>query len=306
MSKENFLRFYKDAFKDGDLREEFRAVTSIQETVRLGQRHGYRFGMADAHEAMILYGEEIAKLVLATNQPAGATAQSATRRPHAYHYDFRMEEIAGFEEVAGQLGRLKIKPQSVNLAAFHWQFRQEDLDSTNLSPASSEFSRIDDEITTSLRTAPPSTPDVGYSQRDAHLINLDLNVEHPGYDDFFQAKVNMVRLLKDFFNDDVKFSGALWYPPNAYRLWHTNETQPGWRMYLTAFDQPPKGKSFFRYMDPQTKQLVTLQEQSTLVRFFRVESRKQYLFWHCIANTSTANRWSFGFVVPESWMSKLL
>jgi hypothetical protein len=302
MSTENFLHFYKEVFRNEELREEFRVVTSIQETVRLGQRHGYRFGEADAHEAMILYGEEIAKVVLATRGPS--SAPPGTRRTHAYHYEFRMEEIAGFEEVAAQLGRLKIKPSTVHLAAFNRQFRQEDLDSTSLSPASCEFSRTNDQIMTSLRTAPPSTREVGYAQREAHLINLDLNVEHRAYDDFFQAKVKMVRLLKEFFNDDVKFSGALWYPPNAYRLWHTNENQPGWRMYITDFDKPPQGKSFFRYMHPQTKQLVTLQERSTLVRFFRVESRKQYLFWHCIANTSTANRWSFGFVVPESWMKK--
>jgi hypothetical protein len=36
-----------------------------------------------------------------------------------------------------------------------------------------------------------------------------------------------------------------------------------------------------------------------------VEQRPDKLFWHCIVNGAERNRWSFGFVVPDNWMSRL-
>jgi hypothetical protein len=119
----------------------------------------------------------------------------------------------------------------------------------------------------------------------------------------------MISLLEAFFGSEIRASGSMWYPPFGYRLWHTNETQPGWRMYLIDFDEPagdPAGISFFRYMNPQSKEIVTLEERPKLVRFFKVEQEKDKLFWHCIVNATTRNRWSFGFVVPENWTDKLL
>ena len=57
-------------------------------------------------------------------------------------------------------------------------------------------------------------------------------------------------------------------------------------------------------MNPETKEIVTLQDRPSM-RFFKIEQRKDKLFWHCIVNGAAPNRWSFGFVVPESWMNKL-
>ena len=305
MSKENFLQFYRDAFHNKDLRDEFKAVTSMAETVKLGQRGGYHFSAADARAAMIAYGEEMAAVVRSSG--AQPTVAPATNAMFGYNYDFSMDEIPGFDAIAREAAELRIKPNSVNLASFDQLFKEEDLHSTGLSPASTEFAAINHEITDSLRTMPKPTAEAGYSQRDIHLINLDLNVDHPEYDAYFQRKVRMVRLLSEFFDADVKFSGGLWYPPNSYRLWHTNETQPGWRMYMVDYDEaPPEGRAFFRYMNPETKELVTLNERPRLVRFFRIASREEGPFWHCIVNASASHRWSFGFVVPETWMRRLL
>jgi hypothetical protein len=306
MSKERFRQFYKDVFNDPNLNLNFRAVTHLREAVKLGSRYGYAFDAADVHEAMIVYGNELGEIARGAqhHQQAQRTVNDA---PAAFHYDFEMHEIVGFGDVVQQLNALKIRPSSVDLDAFHRQFRKDDFDTMGISPASAEFAEINDRIEKSVSTAPGSNAEIGYSQPDGHLINLDLNVDHPGYEAYFQAKVKMVRLLSDFFGTEINFSGALWYPPNSYRLWHTNENQPGWRMYLTDFDTPARqGKSFFRYMHPRTKEIVTLEEKSRLVRFFRVESKKQYLFWHCIGNASTSNRWSFGFVVPENWMNSVV
>lgn len=105
----------------------------------------------------------------------------------------------------------------------------------------------------------------------------------------------------------MRFSGSLWYPPRSYRLWHTNETQPGWRMYVVDLDADPAHTgeaSFFRYQNPTTGELVTLPERRQIIRFFKAEQDPQRLFWHCIANPGPHHRWSFGFVVPDNWVDR--
>jgi hypothetical protein len=50
-------------------------------------------------------------------------------------------------------------------------------------------------------------------------------------------------------------SGYFWYPPGAYMAWHTNSGAPGWRLYVSYAEEP--GKSFFRYRDPDTHEIIT-------------------------------------------------
>jgi hypothetical protein len=79
-------------------------------------------------------------------------------------------------------------------------------------------------------------------------------------------------------------------------------------MYLIDFDEEiPSSdtQSFFRYMNPHTKEIVTLQDRPKMLRLFKVEQQPDLLFWHCIVNGAKRNRWSFGFAVPDDWMSRL-
>jgi hypothetical protein len=169
-----------------------------------------------------------------------------------------------------------------------------------MSPADPEFER---------RYAEIMAADSGQQEgRAFHLVNLDQHVDQPLYDRYLQAKRRLVGHLEQVFGPEVRFSGSMWYPPFAYRLWHTNETQPGWRMYLYDFDEEidrSDTRSFFRYMNPQTKELVTLPDRPRMLRFFKVEQHPDRLFWHCIVNGAERNRWAFGFVVPDDWQSRL-
>ncbi|QGN32511.1 hypothetical protein [Microlunatus sp. Gsoil 973] len=143
-------------------------------------------------------------------------------------------------------------------------------------------------------------------RRDFHLINLDQAPSLPEYQPYFDAKVRTLEHLEKVFGPGIRFSGSMWYPPYAYRLWHTNQTQPGWRMYLIDFDEDiPAGdtRTFMRYMNPYTKELVTLADRPQLIRFFRI--REDPVLWHCIVNRAERDRWSFGFVVPDDWMQRL-
>jgi hypothetical protein len=87
--------------------------------------------------------------------------------------------------------------------------------------------------------------------------------------------------------------GHFWYPPGGYMGWHTNSNAPGWRMYVTCCDEP--GKSFFRYRDPKSREIVTSYDRRWTVRLFKVSSGD--LMWHSIY--SDTNRYSFGYRIVE-------
>ncbi|WP_433171647.1 Nif11-like leader peptide family natural product precursor [Actinoallomurus sp. CA-150999] len=312
MSVEAGQAFLQIAYGTPELSEQLRAMTGVQELVRLGSRHGYTFTVPELMEAssstVPAPGPETGR------RAASATATRDTRadvRPgptptRILHHEFRLADLPGFDGVAEQLPDLKIKPSSVDMGRFKRTFREEDIGSTDQSPADPKYRAWHEERARTGWRDPAVGPDA--PRRDFHLINLDEHVDHPGYDRYFAAKRRTIAALEAAFATEVRFSGSLWYPPQSYRLWHTNETQPGWRMYLVDFDEPfpdPAETSFFRYMNPHTEEIVTLRESPGTVRFFRAEQDPARLFWHCIVNPTTRHRWSFGFVVPDDWMARL-
>ncbi|MCV3212960.1 Nif11-like leader peptide family natural product precursor [Plectonema radiosum NIES-515] len=306
MSKEAVINLYEAIFNSEELQQELHAITRPEEIIKLGARNGYSFTLEDIAQADASYPRENSKPLLSNDFSDDSVSNNF---PQFYHYEFAFSEIPGFEEIAQEFEKLKIKPSTVDLNLYQQSFREEDLKSTYVSPDSPGFKQLYDKLQNSYLDLDIPSPKPDYAWCPFHLINLDFYVDHPLYEDYFRTKVKLLKLLKDFFATDVRSSGSLWYPPNSYRLWHTNETQPGWRMYLVDFDyfKPQvEGEAFFRYMNPKTKELVTLEEKPKVVRFFKIESEPSKLFWHCIANTTKSNRWSFGFQISSKWMNKLL
>jgi hypothetical protein len=298
MSVESSRAFLQIVYDSPELNQQLKAVTGTQEIVRLGLRYGYTFDVPDLMEASSSF----------TTAPCRAPKARRPTAPPApasgpLHHEYRLDDLPGLKGVIDQLPHLKIKPPSVDLARFERTFREEDLRSTSTSPADPAFQAWHE----AMMKSHWRDPALGSCapRRDFHLVNLDEHVGHAGYDRYLDAKHRMVRTLEEFFGSEVRFSGSLWYPPSSYRLWHTNETQPGWRMYVIDFDEAPDGTSFFRYMDPRTEEIVTLDERPRMVRFFKAEQDPSKLFWHCIVNPTQQHRWSFGFVVPDDWMTAI-
>jgi Nif11 domain len=297
MSVESSRAFLQIVYDSPELNQQLKAVTGTQEIVRLGLRYGYTFDVPELMEASSSF-----------TTPPGRAPKAGRRTPPApasgpLHHEYRLDELPGLKGVIDQLPHLKIKPPSVDPARFAGTFREEDLRSTSMSPADPAFQAWHE----AMMKAHWRDPALGSCapRRDFHLVNLDEHVDHAGYDRYLEAKHRMIRTLEEFFGSEVRFSGSLWYPPSSYRLWHTNETQPGWRMYVIDFDEEPAGTSFFRYMDPRTEEIVTLGERPRMVRFFKAEQDPSKLFWHCIVNPTQRHRWSFGFVVPDDWMTAI-
>lgn len=84
-------------------------------------------------------------------------------------------------------------------------------------------------------------------------------------------------------------SGHFLYPPGGYMSWHTNSQKPGWRLYINYAEEP--GKSFFRYLDPESGEIVTSYDRQWNFRFFRIDPAKP--FWHTVY--SDTYRYSLGF-----------
>jgi hypothetical protein len=92
---------------------------------------------------------------------------------------------------------------------------------------------------------------------------------------------------------ELRASGHFWYPPGSYMGWHTNVRVPGWRAYVTYAAEP--ARSFFRYRDPQTGEVVTSWDDGWDLRVFRVDPR--HPFWHSVY--SGTDRYSFGYRLLE-------
>ncbi|NDU74186.1 Nif11-like leader peptide family natural product precursor [Actinomadura sp. DSM 109109] len=299
MSVESCAAFLRYALRDTGIRQQMKAMTAVAEMVRLGQAHGYLFDARDLAAASSSPDFSEAAPRAATGEPASGPepgAAPAGAEPTAfYHYEYAMEDLPGFDAVLAELPALKIKPSTVDLAEFDAGFREDDLRSTSLAPNSAEYRRWRASLDSRHR-------------RDFHLVNLDSHTDHAGYEDYYAAKTRLVGALERVFGGDVRLSGNLWYPPSSYRLWHTNEDQPGWRMYLIDFDgefPDAEDTSFFRYQHPETDELVTLRERPRLARFFKVEQDPDRLFWHCIVNPTARHRWSFGCHVPDTWLDAI-
>ncbi len=300
MPQEHIKEFFKIIEGDASLQLQYRAMTGADEFLQLGRRNGFSFTLKELAEASSLLPPLIPRQRArqAPTTPAAQPNEPVVSR--LLHHEWEMTKVPALEKACVELETLKIKPATVDLAAFAARARQDDRAFAEMSPQAPNFRDHYAELIRSEREAGPGQP-----RRPFHLINLDEHIDHDQYEAYFAAKTRLVSELEEFFDGEVRFSGSMWYPPGSYRAWHTNENQPGWRMYLIDFDAPEAeihGKSFFRYMNPQNGEIVTLNERPKMMRFFKIEQERDRLLWHCIVNDSSYSRWSFGFVVPDYWM----
>ncbi len=105
------------------------------------------------------------------------------------------------------------------------------------------------------------------------------------------------RRIRDLFTEgkrlEIRSSGFFLYPPQGYMGWHTNWQNPGWRLYASYAEEPEK--SFLRYRDPKTCQVVTSLDHQLNFRLFRVSADQP--FWHAVY--SDTYRYSLGYKITK-------
>ena len=110
----------------------------------------------------------------------------------------------------------------------------------------------------------------------------------------------------------ISFLGArnvavhTYYPPSGYMGWHNNWNAAGYNILLTYNTEENGG--FFRYLDPITKEVVTLLDPkgwSCKVGYFGRGREPDKVVYHCCGNS--AKRLTLGYVVPhlEIWRSMI-
>ena len=96
--------------------------------------------------------------------------------------------------------------------------------------------------------------------------------------------------ISNQLSKEVEFTGFFWYPSGGYCGWHTNSNNTGERYYLVWAEE--SDKSFFRYRDSSTQEIVTNWDQSGWqLRNFTISETDPV--WHCVG--SETNRISIGF-----------
>ena len=110
------------------------------------------------------------------------------------------------------------------------------------------------------------------------------------------------RALDRFLGCECRCVGDQFYPPGAFKGWHTDRfIYDGWLVFLVQVAHP--GRSSFRYLDAADGEMVVVPERNDVAYFFRT-STEQPLFWHGVLCEDTY-RWSQGFKVPSDWQSRL-
>jgi hypothetical protein len=110
---------------------------------------------------------------------------------------------------------------------------------------------------------------------------------------FDEAVSARIKKLFDSRRLVISNSGHFLYPPGGFMGWHTNWEAPGWRLYVNYAEEP--GKSFLRYRDPQTGEVITSWDKEWNFRLFKIDPDE--LFWHAVY--SETNRYSFGFRISS-------
>lgn len=102
---------------------------------------------------------------------------------------------------------------------------------------------------------------------------------------------NIIALALKQYIKKFGVSGRIWYPENGFMGWHTNSNNRGHRLYCTYAKE--NEKSFFRYRDPDTENIVTSYDKKGWN--FRVFKICEKPLWHSVY--SATDRISLGYAL---------
>jgi hypothetical protein len=107
--------------------------------------------------------------------------------------------------------------------------------------------------------------------------------------------IELLNKLNNFFDGfSLKQQGMFWQPNPGYMGWHTNLDSIGLRLYVAIVTE--SDKSFFRYKNPITKEIITSYDKAGVnFRLFLID--KTMPLWHCVLTNT--DRISLGFRIVK-------
>jgi hypothetical protein len=97
----------------------------------------------------------------------------------------------------------------------------------------------------------------------------------------------------------------VYYPKDGFMGWHNNWNASGYNILLSY---SPTGNGFFKYLDPKTKELVTMKDKAgwaCKVGYYGRGREPDKVYYHCAG--SYEDRLTLGFVIPhlELWRNMI-
>jgi hypothetical protein len=98
-----------------------------------------------------------------------------------------------------------------------------------------------------------------------------------------------------------KFNAVkMYYPKDGFMGWHNNWNCPGYNILL-SYTQT--GNGFFRYRDPVTKEIVTMNDEpgwTVKAGYYGDKHEDDKIYWHCAR--AYEERLTLGYVIPDENM----
>jgi hypothetical protein len=218
-------------------------------------------------------------------------------------YSFRSEEIAGFDEIGKEALTLSTVPVDFNEDVLRDRIGSDRFLTMrkSLETRPDKVKALEHEAKAHLNKVLPRLSDKVAEHNHKPNEKWSFRPGHIAFNPAFKRLGRLNQLLDDFFDFQCKDAGDFLYPPGGFRGWHTNKYDlESWFAFFVDIDQP-KG-SFFRFIDPETDELITHWDEPGTVNIFRISSTD--LLWHCIG-TENCHRWSQGFTLPDNWKERI-
>lgn len=97
----------------------------------------------------------------------------------------------------------------------------------------------------------------------------------------------------------------MYYPAGGYMGWHCNANCPGYNIIMSYTE---RGKGWFRYQEPNTGMVRTLQDEpgwNAKVAYFGSWEEQDKQVWHC-ARSNKDQRLTLAYVIPHHEMWDLM
>ena len=142
---------------------------------------------------------------------------------------------------------------------------------------------------------------IGYPEK---TLSVDIGTSENAPDDHKEKRNKLAEELCAYLgarNQAVN----VFYPKEGYMGWHNNWNASGYNILLSY---SPTGNGFFRYMDPLTKEIVTMEDKpgwTCKVGYYGRGREPDKVYYHCAG--SYEPRITLGLVVPhlEIWRSMI-
>ena len=124
---------------------------------------------------------------------------------------------------------------------------------------------------------------------------------------FIPPHESLAKALFALDEDLINWSGSrnnavkMLYPKGGYMGWHHNANASGYNILLSWSE---KGTGFFRYQDPITKEIITMNDTpgwTCKVGYYGPWNEPDKIYWHC-AGAEHEERVTLGYIIPHKGM----